>query len=224
MDVSIEQRPSYSIAKVRLSPGESVKAESGAMVTMQGDVTLQTSTGGLGKALKRSLLGGESFFQNTFQAGPKGGEVAFAPPLPGDIVLHELRGQSLIVQDTSYLASDPAVVVDTSWQGFKGFMSGEGFVQLKVSGQGKLLLTAYGAIEPKTLAPGERFVVDTGHMVAFTEGTGFQVRRVGGVKSTLFSGEGMVIDFTGPGQVWTQTRSVQAFLGWLIPRLPKQQG
>jgi uncharacterized protein (AIM24 family) len=63
--------------------------------------------------------------------------------------------------------------------------------------------------------------VDTGHLVAFSEGIGFNVRRVGGIKSTLFSGEGLVVDLTGPGRLLMQTRSVDAFLSWLIPRLPK---
>jgi len=65
--------------------------------------------------------------------------------------------------------------------------------------------------------------VDTGHLVAFTEGMGFKVRAVGGLKSTLFSGEGLVVDLTGPGKVLIQTRSEDAFLAWLIPKLPKQQ-
>lgn len=72
------------------------------------------------------------------------------------------------------------------------------------------------------LAAGEIYTVDTGHLVAFTEKMGFKVRRVGGLKSTLFSGEGLVVDLTGPGRVLLQTRSTDAFLSWLIPKLPKE--
>ena len=74
------------------------------------------------------------------------------------------------------------------------------------------------------LAAGQVYfiTVDTGHLVAFTESIGFKVRAVGGLKSTIFSGEGMVVDLTGPGRVLLQTRSTEAFLGWLIPKLPKQ--
>jgi uncharacterized protein (AIM24 family) len=71
------------------------------------------------------------------------------------------------------------------------------------------------------LAAGEKHVVDTGHLVAFSADLGFQVRRVGGLKSTLFSGEGLVVDLTGPGRVLMQTRSTDAFLSWLIPKLPR---
>lgn len=223
MDVHVEHRPSYALAVVRLDPGETVRAESGAMVAMR-DATIQTTTGGgLGKALKRSLLGGESFWQNTFTAGPKGGEVHLAPPLPGDITVVDLAGTSVIVQDTSYLASATTVDLDTKWQGLRGAAAGEGFVLLRASGTGKLLLTSYGAIVQRTLAPGESFTVDTGHIVAFTEGMGYTPKRVGGLKSTLLSGEGLVVECTGPGTLWMQTRSVQAFLGWLLPRLPQRQ-
>jgi uncharacterized protein (AIM24 family) len=73
------------------------------------------------------------------------------------------------------------------------------------------------------LGPGQGYTVDTGHLVAFTEGVGFNVRRIGGLKSTLFSGEGLVVDLTGPGKVFMQTRSEDAFLSWLVPKLPKER-
>ena len=72
------------------------------------------------------------------------------------------------------------------------------------------------------LAAGESYTVDTGHLVAFSERLGFEVRRIGGLKSTLFSGEGLVVELTGPGRFWLQTRSEDAFLTWLIPKLPQQ--
>jgi uncharacterized protein (TIGR00266 family) len=96
---------------------------------------------------------------------------------------------------------------------------------LRAAGAGMVLLSSYGAIHPVNLAAGERYVVDTGHLVAFSDNIGFQVRKVGGIKSTLFSGEGLVVELTGPGMVLIQTRSADAFLSWLIPRLPtKSEG
>ena len=92
-----------------------------------------------------------------------------------------------------------------------------------MSGTGKVFLSSYGAIHQVDLAPGQRYTVDTGHMVAFDEGTGYKVKRVGGLKSTLFSGEGLVVEFTGPGRVLVQSRSPEAFLSWLIPRLPARR-
>ncbi len=217
MKIDIEHRPSYARARIELGPNEAVKAESGAMMSMMGDVQIKTASGGVMKGLKRSLLGGESFFQNTFTAGAAGGIISLAPTLPGDLYHHHLNG-TLIVQDGSYMASDAGIEVDTKWAGAKGFFSGEGFVMLKVSGTGDLLLSSYGAIEKQELGPGGRFVVDSGHIVAFTE-MEYSIRRIGGLKSTMFSGEGIVTEFTGPGTVWTQSRSTQGFLDWLARRI-----
>jgi uncharacterized protein (TIGR00266 family) len=128
-----------------------------------------------------------------------------------------------LVQSGSYVASSEGVSVDTKWGGAKTFFAREGLILLKVSGTGTLLLSSYGAIHEVDLGPGQGYTVDTGHLVAFTEGVGFNVRRVGGLKSTLFSGEGLVVDLTGPGKVFMQTRSEDAFLSWLVPKLPKER-
>lgn len=221
MQVKITHQPSYAKATIQLAPGESVKAEGGAMMGMSADMTVQTSSGGVMKGLKRAVLGGESFFQNTYTAGPKGGSIELVPSLTGDLYHTSLDGkQGLIVQDSSYLCSSPTVTVDTRWQGLRGFMAGEGFVMLHVSGSGDLVLSSYGAIDQRKLAAGERWTVDSGHIVAFTDGMQYGTRRIGGIKSTLFSGEGLVTDFVGPGTLWTQSRSIQGFLGWLQTKLP----
>jgi len=74
------------------------------------------------------------------------------------------------------------------------------------------------------LGDGETCRIDTGHIVAFDDGVDYKVKRIGGLKSTFFSGEGLVVELTGPGRVWIQSRSEDAFLSWLIPRLPKDSG
>lgn len=222
MDIEILYRPSYSLAMLKLAPGEEVRVEGGSMVSMSHGVTLETkAAGGLMKSLARSMLGGESFFQNTYKAPAGGGEVSVAPSLPGDLLTLELQNESLMVQSGAYVASEMGVQLDTKWGGAKTFFASEGLIMLRASGTGKLVLSSYGAIHEKPLGQGEMYTVDTGHLVAFSEGIGFSVRRVGGIKSTLFSGEGLVVDLTGPGRVMLQTRSVNAFLSWLIPKLPK---
>jgi len=213
--------PSYSLARVTLDAGEEMLAESGAMVSMSSGIEMQTSVkGGLLSGLKRSVLGGESFFINTFRANAPG-EVTFAPPLPGDIRGIDMSGGTMFVQSTSYLASSPHVSVDTKWAGARGFFAKEGLFLLKVSGVGPLLLSSYGAIHEVKLSAGETYRLDNGHMVAFDESVSYQVNSVGGMKSTLFSGEGLVCTFTGPGRVFLQSRSEDSFLAWLIPHLPK---
>lgn len=223
MQIQIDDRPSYAIAKVALDPGEDIVAEGGAMVAMTGGFEIETKArGGFLKSLARSTLGGESFFMNTFKAPANGGTLSLAPALPGDMRVIELSGESLMVQSGGYIASSPSLDVETKWSGAKTFFAKEGAIMLRVSGTGTLIIAAYGAIEEIQLGPGEKYTVDTGHLVTFSEGIGFDVKKVGGWKSTLLSGEGLVVDLTGPGTVTLQTRSQDAFLGWLIPRLPTQ--
>jgi uncharacterized protein (TIGR00266 family) len=224
MEVHVQHRPSYALAKAQLEPNETIQVEAGSMVGMSTTVTVQTDArGGLLRSLARSMLGGESFFINTYQASTQGGQVLLAPALPGDIMVRPLEGETLLVQSGSYVASAENVDVSTKWGGAKTFFAREGLILLKISGTGSLVLSSYGAIDEMELAAGESFTVDTGHLVAFSDQLGFDVRRVGGLKSTLFSGEGLVVDLTGPGRFWLQTRSEDAFLTWLIPKIPKRE-
>ncbi len=222
MQFDIAHQPSYAIVTAHLGPGDSIQAEGGAMVSMDSGITIETKAkGGLLKSLSRSVLGGESFFMNTFHSD-SGGTIRLAPALPGDMmVLDVTEDQPLKVQSGAYVASTEGVEVDTRWSGAKTFFASEGAIMLGISGRGQLVISSYGALDEWTLAPGETYTVDTGHLVTMTEGIGFDVRKVGGWKSTFFSGEGLVVDLTGPGTFTTQSRSQDAFLGWLIPRLPK---
>jgi uncharacterized protein (TIGR00266 family) len=221
MEIHVQHRPSYALAVAQLEPNETIQVEAGSMVGMSASVRVETQArGGLLKSLARSMLGGESFFINTYQASAQGGQILLAPALPGDIVTRRMEGETLLVQSGSYVASSEDVDVSTGWGGPKTFFAREGLILLKLSGTGTLVLSSYGAIEEMELGPGESFTVDTGHLVAFSDRLGFQVRSVGGLKSTLFSGEGLVVDLTGPGRFWLQTRSEDAFLTWLIPKLP----
>jgi uncharacterized protein (TIGR00266 family) len=224
MEIDIQYRPSYSLAILKLASGEQIQAESGAMVSMSPAIEMQTQAkGGMLAGLKRATLGGESFFLNTFTAKEAGAEITLAPSLPGDVANLPLAGQTLYIQSGSYMASATGIQIDSKWGGAKTFFSGEGLFMLKATGTGDLLLSSYGAIHTKDLAPGERYVMDTGHMVAFTDGMQYEVRRVGGWKQTIFSGEGLVVDLTGPGRIYIQTRSPGGLVAWLIPQLPKQQ-
>lgn len=220
MDIQILHKPDAAMGVIKLGVGEDLQAEAGAMVSMSSGIEIETKAkGGLLGGLKRSILGGESFFINTFKA-PQGGEVMVAPSLPGDIVTYPMTGPALMVQSGSYMASAMGIEVDTKWGGAKTFFGGEGLFMLRCTGQGDLVLSSYGAIHEMELGPGESLRIDTGHVVAFEESVTFAVQKVGGWKSTIFSGEGLVVNLTGPGKVMMQTRSQQSFLGWLIPQLP----
>lgn len=222
MDIDIQFRPSYSLAIVKLAPNERVRADSGAMVSFSAGVEVETKAeGGFLKSLGRAVLGGESFFQNFWKAGPQGGDVTLAPDLPGDIITIELTGSPVMVQSGSYLASSDGIELSTKFSS-KAFKAGEGVSMLETTGTGKLLVSSYGAIYEKTLGQGEKYFVDTTHLVAFDASMDVQVKTVGGMKSTFLSGEGLVVEMTGPGRVYIQTRSPQALINWIIPQVPQK--
>ncbi len=225
MQIEILYRPSYSLAVVQLRPGEAVQAESGAMVSMSANVHPETAMkGGVLGALKRKVLGGESLFANTYRAEGAPGEVTLAPSLPGDIHHVSMRGETIFIQSASFLAGDPGIDLDTAWGGARTFFSGEGLFLLKAAGTGEILLSSYGAIHKVPITQGRPYLCDTGHVVAFTQGLSFEVRRFGGWKSTILGGEGLVCEFQGQGDLFIQTRSTQAFLSWLIPQLTTRTG
>jgi uncharacterized protein (TIGR00266 family) len=221
MDIRVNYRPSYSMATVSLAPGESFRAESGAMVGMSTSLRMETSSragkGGVLKGLARKMLTGESFFLNTFHADSGPGEVHLSPSNVGDLVVHQNTGE-LLIQSTCYVASDPSIDIQTKVAGFKNWFGGKGFFMLKAVGTGPVLLGAFGAIEEVEVT--EDFIVDTGHIVAFEPTLDYSIRRVGGWFSTFFSGEGFVCRFTGRGKLWIQTRNPGEFGSLIGPKLP----
>ncbi len=221
MRVELKHQPSYSLAVVTLAPNEQVKAESSSMVSFSDGINIETKAeGGLLGGLKRAVSG-ESFFQNTFTAPPQGGEVTFAPSLPGDMRVIQMGGTGeFMLQSGAYIASELGITTDTKWGGSKGFFGSGSLILIKVGGQGQLLIGCYGSMEERVLAPGQKYNVDTGHIVGFDASIQFQVKKVGNWKSTIFSGEGLICQLTGPGRVLMQTRSEEAFLSWLIPQIP----
>jgi len=216
-------QPSFSLAVVNLQAEQSIQAEAGAMVSMSANVELVSQMkGGLFGAIKRAA-GGESAFVSTFTARGGSGEVTFAPGAPGDIAAIEMTNQSFFVQSSSYLAGDASLTVDTKWGGAKSFFGGEGLFVLLVQGQGLLLVSSFGAIHRKQLRPGERYVVDTGHLVAWEGTTQYTLRKAAaGFFRSMMSGEGIVAEFTGPGELLIQTRNLAALAGLLKPFFPTQ--
>ena len=219
----ILHQPSFALAVIQLQAEQSILAEAGAMVSMSANVELQSQMkGGLMGALKRAV-GGESAFVSTFTARGGPGEVSFAPGAPGDIAAIELSNQTFMVQSSSYLAGDASLTVDTKWGGAKTFFGGEGLFVMQVSGTGLLLLTSFGAIHRRQLRAGERYVVDTGHLVAWEASLQYSLRKAAsGFFRTMVSGEGIVAEFAGPGELLIQTRNLAAFAGLLKPFFPTQ--
>ncbi|MEW6737610.1 MAG: TIGR00266 family protein, partial [Acidobacteriota bacterium] len=221
---NIEHGSAFALAVISLQPEQSIKAEAGAMVSMTPNIEMQSQAqGGLMGVLKRAVVG-ESAFINTFTAHGGPGELTLAPSSPGDITGLELNNQMFLVQSGSFLAAAPTIELDLKFGGAKSFFSGEGLFLIKLWGIGTLLLSSFGAIRHKRLAPGERYLVDTGHIVAFESTVQYTLRKASqqGFFRSMVSGEGYVCEYTGPGDIYLQTRNLAAFAGILKPFFPSQ--
>ena len=211
----IEGRPDFSFLTVTVPANQKIKVEASAMATMDTHLEMKTRMrGGLGR-----LMTGESIFINEFTAAGGPGEIGIAPAAPGDMGHVFLNDDTIYLQNSAFVAAGPEVEVESKWQGLtKGFFSGESLFLIRAKGQGDLWFNTYGAMIEIDVK-GD-YVVDTGNIVAFTDGLDYKVSKVGGYKSLFFSGEGFVCRFSGEGKVWIQTRGVDAFLSWLHPYRP----
>lgn len=214
MDFKILQQPDSAVAHIRLNAGEELIAEAGAMIAMSGYINTSTTLrqgkgGGIMGGLKR-MLAGESLFLSVFRSPTDGGEVFLSPKLLGDILHYQVSDPGLVVQATSYLASESDVEINLGWQGFKSMFSGENIFWVDITGNGSLLLSSFGAIYEISV-DGE-YIVDTGHIVAFEKSLTFEIKKAGSSWIGAFlGGEGLVCRFKGRGRVFCQTHNANAF-------------
>ncbi|AEI41534.1 TIGR00266 family protein [Paenibacillus mucilaginosus] len=207
--------------EIELDPGESVIAEAGSLMMMDQSIHMETIFGDgsdQGKGLMGKLFGagkrlltGESLFMTIFTNRGHGKERAsFASPYPGRILPMDLSmlGGKIICQKDSFLCAAKGVSVGIDFQRKlgAGFFGGEGFIMQKIEGDGLAFVHAGGAICERELRPGEMIRVDTGCLVAMTQGVDYDIEFVKGVKTALFGGEGLFFaTLRGPGRVWIQS-------------------
>jgi len=218
VEYEIKYKPSYSMLVVKLKPDEFITAEAGAMTYMDSHIDVQTRKreksfwGSLGVA----VLGRQSFFVNDYRPQQKSGEVAFVSAPVGDIETLEVKpNQGYIIQSSSYIASTQKVDLDIKWQGFTKGLFGQGLFMVKVTGDGTLFINTFGAIDKHTLKSDQTLIVDNFHLVAFSDSCNYEVKKFGGLKSTLLGGEGLVTEIRGPGDVYIQTKNLREFVEWL---------
>ena len=232
MEIESEYGPAFTMMTVTLAPGEQIKVEPGAMVAQSEGLEMKTgmgSGGGLGgfmKSMMKSAFGGESFFVNTYTAGPSGGWISLAPSSPGDIETFDLDpGQSFYMQGGAFMASTINVDTSTKFQGAKSLFSREGAFFLRAEAAdvpGSVFFTSYGAMKEIEVTPDKPIKIDNGHVVAFSEGLNYQISKVKGLGSFFFGGEGFTLDFHGSGSVWIQTRNIESLANQLIPFMPNR--
>jgi len=221
MDYKIRSQPSYSLLEVEIVPGETVVAESGAMTWMTDNIKMITSTrGGILKGLGRSVLGGESFFQNTYSAEGGTGTLGLAPGQPGDIVPYDMDDGELLLEKGAYLASEEGINLDSNFQGLRGLFN-EGLFILRASGAGLLFFNGYGGIEEVEVDGS--YIVDNGHAVAWEPTVDYQITRGRSIRSFLFSDQ-LLLKFHGRGKVWVQSRNPKSLANWVYPFRPQTSG
>jgi len=212
MEYKIEHGPVFTIIRLHLKRGEQFRAEAGAMVSMTPTLKLEAKTTGKGlMGTLKAAVGGEGLFASLYTAETGDGELVLAPGTLGDVMKMDMSGNTLYAQSGAYLAGSPTLELSTKGS-LKAMISGEGLFLQKISGNGILFLNTYGAFFEKILAPGETYIVDTNHIVAFEETIQYKIRKAAkGILSSIASGEGLVCEYTGPGKMWIQTRALSAF-------------
>ncbi len=216
MRSEIVGNPDYGELIFHLAPGETVRAVSGAMNWMSTDVGVKARLmGGFVRSFARKFLGGASLFISEFRGPSNGGQLSLAPTLPGAIQSVKLDGGTFWLTAGSFLSATSGIDLRTKFYGFRALFSGKGAFLIQASGRGEVWFNAYGALIEREL-DGE-LIVDTGHVCAFDPSLDYKIGGMGGLKQTLFSGEGLVMKFSGRGRIYLQTRNLGGTVGWLSP-------
>ncbi|WP_333622526.1 TIGR00266 family protein [Stenotrophomonas indicatrix] len=228
--------------EIELDPGEGAVAEAGALMFKDASVQMDTVFGGGARsgqsggfmdkvmAAGKRVLTGESLFATVYtQTGQGRGKVAFAAPYPGTVLAMKLdqHGGRLICQKDSFLAGARGVQIGVQFQRkiMTGLFGGEGFIMQKLEGDGWVFIHAGGCVVERELAAGERLDVDTGCIVAYHPTVDMDVRRVKGIRSVLFGGEGVFLaTLTGPGKVWLQSLPFSRLAGRMWMAAPQGGG
>ena len=221
---------------ITLDPNEAVFAEAGAMMYMEDGIAMDTVFGD-GSSQQRGFWGklvgagkrlvtGESLFTTVFSNQGNGKrKLAFAAPYPGTLIPVHLPdvGGTLICQKDSFLCAAKGVSLGIEFQRKLGvgLFGGEGFVMQRLEGDGLAFIHAGGTLYERDLQPGEILRVDTGCIVALTRSVSYDIQYVGGLKSALFSGEGLFFAvLQGPGKVWLQSLPLSRMANRIVMAAP----
>ena len=218
--------------EIELDPQETVMAEPGSFMMMNDGIQMNTifgdgsqqQSGIFGKLMSagKRLLTGESLFMTAYTNLVSGKKtVTFAAPYPGKITPLDLskRGGKIVCQKDSFLCAAKGVSVGLEFQKKlgAGLFGGEGFIMQKLEGDGMAFVHAGGHVEERELVAGEILKVDTGCIVAFTKDIDYDIQFVGGIKNTLFGGEGVFFaTLQGPGKVWIQSLPISRLASRIV--------
>jgi len=226
--------------EIELDPQETIIAEAGSLMMKSSEIKMETifgdgtgqESGVFGKLFSagKRLLTGESLFLTAYtHQGSGKQQVTFAAPYPGKIIPFDLSAYQgkIICQKDAFLCAAKGVSVGIEFQKKlgTGFFGGEGFIMQKLEGDGLAFIHAGGTIIERTLQAGEKLHVDTGCLVALTKDVNYNIEFVGGIRNTLFGGEGVFFaSLSGPGKVWIQSLPFSRLADKIISSSPKMGG
>lgn len=218
MKTEIAGGKSFSHLVVDLEPQEGLRSEPGAMASMDTGIDMMASfNGGFFSAILVKFLGKESLFISTYKnLSDKTQRLVLTKDTPGEIVEEKLDNEILYIQPGAYVAGSAGIKYRLSWAGFSSMLAGEGLFRIRVQGPGTVWYGAYGAVVEKEVR-GE-YIVDSGHLLSYPPNMKLKIKLSGGVFSSVFSGEGLVLKLVGSGKIKLQTRSLKGLAGWLNPR------
>ena len=215
MQHEIEKGPSYAVLRTTMDRGDRLMAETGAMISRSESVNADAEVGGgegIGGMIKSAVSSSKDLVENAFEAQADGAELTLAPDHPGDIFGVDVGDDGPIkVNSGSVLAWEPTVDRSSAFNDAGGFFSSGSLRVLELSGSGHAFLSAYGSIVETEVAPDDATIVDTDHLIAWTDGLSISREQDGSIKSTMLGGEGIVSKFSGRGRVWIQTRDPAVF-------------
>lgn len=215
MDYDIRFKPAFASVFLTLQPGETILAEPGAMTSMDTGLTMTTIFDWRG--IVRAILGGESAFINHFKNTSREPQtIVITPSNIGDIICVDINEGGLCLQAGGFIACTEGVKLGLEWAGWASFFGGEGLFRLKLTGRGKAFIGCFGGISEEII-PGI-FIVDTGHLVAYDPKTKIRIKFAGSIIGSIKSGEGLVMELSGTGKMYLQSRSVDGLVGFLAPK------
>ena len=223
--------------EIELDPQEALVAEAGSFMMMDSDIKMDTifgdgsnqDKGVLGKIFSagKRMLTGESLFMTAFlNIGQGKRKISFASPYPGKIVpidLSEIHGKFICQKDAFLCAAKGVSIgIEFSKRLGRGLFGGEGFIMEKLEGDGLAFVHAGGTLAKKELKAGEVLRVDTGCIVGFTQHVDYDIEFIGGIKNTIFGGEGMFFaTLKGPGTVYVQSLPFSRLAGRVLAAIPR---
>ena len=228
IDYDIVNGPSFGSVNMKLKKNQQVVSQSGCMAFFKGNVKTETkSRGGIFSGIKRMLLTSSSMFMTTYTAEDKTNEISFQSHLPGDVLPVVVRpGEKIIISPYSLICFTDNLTLNSKRR-LRGILTNEGIYQSefenKTQDKGIVFLASYGGHQKVQLAKGEKFVLDNGLFLCSHTSTKYNVTTIGGVKTTFFSGEGLVMEFEGPCELYTQGRSVHHLINFMARHLPRNE-